>query len=70
MLGYEVWVHHGESVRQTTSVVEDDDSTSDDRIDEMLDAIQLEFRTNPKDPPTLKVQKFFDILRAPEEPLH
>jgi hypothetical protein len=39
MLDYEVWVHHGESVNQTTSVVEDDDSTSDDRMDEMLDAI-------------------------------
>jgi hypothetical protein len=34
-----VWVHHDESVRQTASVVEDDDSTSDDRMDEMLDTI-------------------------------
>ena len=39
MPGYEVWVHHGESVHQIASVVEDDDSTSDDRMDEMLDAI-------------------------------
>jgi hypothetical protein len=35
----------------------------------MLVAIWLEFETNPKDPPTLDVQKFFDILRAAEEPL-
>jgi hypothetical protein len=70
MPGYEVWVHHGESVRQTASVVEDNDSTSDDRMDEMLDAIRLEFGTNPEDPPTPEVQKFFDILRASEEPLH
>jgi hypothetical protein len=50
--------------------VEDDDSTSNDRMDEMLDAIRPEFGTNPEDPPTLEVQKFFDILRALEEPLH
>jgi hypothetical protein len=70
MPGYEVCVHHGESVRQTASVVEDNDSTSDDRMNEMLDAIRPEFGTNPEDPPTLEVQKFFDILRASEEPLH
>jgi hypothetical protein len=41
MLGYEVWTHHGESVRQkTTSVAEEeDDMSGDDRMDEMLDAI-------------------------------
>jgi hypothetical protein len=39
MLGYEVWMHHSESVRQTASVVEEDDRTGDDRMDEMLDAI-------------------------------
>jgi hypothetical protein len=38
--GYEVWTHHGESIRQTASVVkEEEDRMSDDRIDEMLDAI-------------------------------
>jgi hypothetical protein len=66
MQGYEVWVHHGDSVHQIASVVEDDDSTSDDRVDAMLDAIQPELGTNPEDPPTPKVQKFFDILRASE----
>jgi hypothetical protein len=39
MPGYEVWMHHSESVRQTASVVEEDDRTGDDRMDEMLDAI-------------------------------
>jgi hypothetical protein len=29
-----------------------------------------EFETNPGDPPTPEVQKFFDMLRASEEPLH
>jgi hypothetical protein len=70
MPDYEMWVHHGVSVHQTASVVEDNDSTSDNRMDEMLDAIRPEFGTNPEDPPTPEVQKFFDILRASEEPLH
>jgi hypothetical protein len=34
MLGYEVWTHHNESARQTTSVVKEDDRTSDDRMEE------------------------------------
>jgi hypothetical protein len=69
--GYEVWMHHDESVRQTASVAEEeDDKRGDDRMDEMLDAIRPELETNPGDPPTLEVQKFFDILRASEELLH
>jgi hypothetical protein len=58
ILGYEVWVHHGESVHQTVSVAEENDSTSDDRMDDMFDAIRPEFGTNPEDPPTTKF-KFF-----------
>jgi hypothetical protein len=63
MLGYEVWVYDGESVHQTASVAKDDDSTSDNRMDEMLNVIWPAFGTNPEDPSTAKVQKFFDILR-------
>jgi hypothetical protein len=55
MTGYEVCIHHGESVRQTASVAKDDDNMSDDRMDEMFDPIQLEFGTNSEDPPTLEV---------------
>jgi hypothetical protein len=62
MPGYEVWVHHGESARQTASVVEDDDTTSDDRMAKMLDAIRLEFGTNLQDPPILEVQIFLTSL--------
>jgi hypothetical protein len=41
-------------------VVEDeDDSSGDDRMDEMLDAIRPELETNREDPPTPEVQKFF-----------
>jgi hypothetical protein len=41
-----------------------------DRMDEMLDAIRPELETNYEDPPIPEVQKFFDMLRASEEPLH
>jgi hypothetical protein len=39
-------------------------------MDEMLDAIWPELETNCEDPPTPEVQKFFDMLRVSEEPLH
>jgi hypothetical protein len=58
MPGYEVSRHHGELVRQTTSVVEDDDRRGDNRMDDMLDAIRSELETNPEDPPTLEVPGF------------
>jgi hypothetical protein len=48
----------------------EDDRSGDDMIDEMLDAKQLELETNSEDPPTPEVQKFFDMLRVLEEPLH
>jgi hypothetical protein len=70
MLGYEVWTHHGESVRQTALVVEEDDRRGDNRMDEILDAIRPKLETNPEDPPTPEVQKFFYILRDSEEPYH
>jgi hypothetical protein len=72
MLGYEMWMHHGETVHQRTASVaeEEEDRSGDDRMDEMLDAIWPELETNHEDSPTPKVQKFFDMLRASEEPLH
>jgi hypothetical protein len=72
MPGYEVWMHHDETVHQRTASVdeEEDDRSGDDRMDEMLDAIWPELEAHPEDPPTPEVQKFFDILRASEEPLH
>jgi hypothetical protein len=46
--GYEVWMHHGESVHQRTPSVaeEEDDRTGHKRKDEMLDAIWPELETN------------------------
>jgi hypothetical protein len=57
MSGYEVWTHHGELVHQRTASVvkEEDDRRGDDRIDEMLDAIRSELKTNSEDPPTSEV---------------
>jgi hypothetical protein len=72
MSSYDMWTHHGETIHQrTTSVVEDeDDRSGDDRMDKMSDAIRPELETNCEDPPTPEVQKFFDMLKASEEPLH
>jgi hypothetical protein len=72
MPGYDVWTHYGETIHQrTTSVIEDeDDRSSDDRMDEMLDAIRPELETNREDPPTPEVQIFFDMLKTSKEPLH
>jgi hypothetical protein len=40
MPGYEVWMHHGETVhRRTALVAKEEDKSGDDRMDEMLDAI-------------------------------
>jgi hypothetical protein len=64
---YEVWVFHDESVTQAIEEEEEDYSTTVDKIDEMLEAIQQEF-TN--DPPTMEVKAFFELLKASEEPLH
>jgi hypothetical protein len=36
----------------------------------MLEDLQPELATDHHDSPTPKVQKFFDLLKASEEPLH
>jgi hypothetical protein len=56
MLGYEVWVQHGEEVPGNELVVEDV-VTDEDRMDEMLNAICLEIEEDFEDPPTPEVQK-------------
>jgi hypothetical protein len=57
MPDYEVWTHHDEIVHQRTASVakEEDGRSSDDRMDEMLDAIRLELEIHPEDPPTPEV---------------
>jgi hypothetical protein len=39
-------------------------------MDEMLEAIRLEFDLDTEDPSTLKVKEFFRLLKALEELLH
>jgi hypothetical protein len=46
---------------------EDDYSIGVDRMDEMLEAIQLEFT---EDPLTMNVELFFKLLKYSEESLH
>jgi hypothetical protein len=67
---YETWVFHSE--KYTTAVAEEsaNDWTCADRMDEMLEAIRLEFDMNTKDPPMPEVEEFFRLLKASEELLH
>jgi hypothetical protein len=43
---------------------EEDDRSGDDRMDEILDAIRPKLETNHEDPPTVDMQKFFNMLRG------
>jgi hypothetical protein len=71
MPNYEVWTFHGESAsRAAPAEVDDGDRSDYDRMDEMLDDIRPEFDLDSEDPPTPEVQKFFEALKASEEPLH
>jgi hypothetical protein len=54
MPDYEVWVHHGEEVPENELVVQDD-VTDEDRMDEMLNVICLEFEEDFEDTPTPEV---------------
>jgi hypothetical protein len=81
MPGYEVWVHHGEDPPpRIVSEVQSHEEGDYDRMEEMLDDVRHELLTvdseNPdqptdyEDPATPEVQKFFELLKATEEPLH
>jgi hypothetical protein len=68
VLGYVVWTFHGES---GTRVIAEDEHNCDvgdvNRMDEMLEAIQVKVT---KDPPTTEIEAFFKLLKASEEPLY
>jgi hypothetical protein len=68
--GYKVWYLHGESRLERVAEVEVDDSEDVDRMDQMLEDLQPELALDHHDSPTPEVQKFFDLLKASEEPLH
>jgi hypothetical protein len=63
-------VFHGEKY----TIVATEESTNDragvDRMDEMLEAIRLEFDLDTEDPPTPEVEEFFSLLKASDELLH
>jgi hypothetical protein len=65
MPDYEVWTLRDE--KATKDIEEDDQNYSGmgvDRMDEMLENIQLVIL---KDPPTTEVEAFFKLLKASEE---
>jgi hypothetical protein len=64
MPSYEVWTFHGEKSTQAIEEEEEDYSTGVDRMDEMLEDIQIEVL---EDPPTAEVEAFFKLLKASEE---
>jgi hypothetical protein len=69
MPDYEVWVYHGEDFpRENSPEAHNTDDVEYDRMDEMLEDLR-------EDPdlvflPNHEVKKFFDLLKAAEEPLH
>jgi hypothetical protein len=66
--GYEVWTFHGESGSRVIAEDEHDcDMWDVDRMDEMLEAIQVEVTEGP---PIAEVEVFFKLLKASEDPLH
>jgi hypothetical protein len=68
VLGYEVWTFHDESGTRVVAKDEHDCDVGDiDRMDEMFEAIEAEVT---EDPPIVKVETFFKLLKALEEPLH
>jgi hypothetical protein len=59
VLGYEVWIFHGESGSRVVAEDEHDcDMRNVDRMDEMFEAIQTEVTENP---PTTEVEVFFKL---------
>ena len=78
MPNYEVWVYNGESRRRDSSEDLLGERGGNDRMREMIDDLRPDFfpevqsdsETDHEDPPTQEVQKFFELLKASEEPLH
>jgi hypothetical protein len=65
-----MWVFHGEKYTTVAAEESTNEWAGDDRMDEMLEAIQPEFDLNTEDPPTPVVKEFFRLLKASQELLH
>jgi hypothetical protein len=81
MPGYEVSVHHGdEPPPRIVSKVQSHEEGDYNRMEEMLNDVRHEILpvdsenpgqpTDYEDPPMPEVQKFFELLKVDEEPLH
>jgi hypothetical protein len=62
---YETWVFHSEKYTAVAVEGPGNDRTGADRMDEMLEAIRLEFDLDTEDPPTLEVKEFFSVPSHP-----
>jgi hypothetical protein len=68
VLDYKVWTFHDKSGSRVVAEDEHDCDMGDvDRMDEMLETIQVEVT---EDPPTTEIKAFFKLLKASEDPLH
>jgi hypothetical protein len=67
---YETWVFHGEKYTVVAVKESGNDRVGADRMDEILEAVRIEFDLDTEDPLTPEVEEFFRLLKALEEPLY
>jgi hypothetical protein len=67
---YEMWVFHCEKYTTIAAEESANDRAGIDKMNKMLEAIQLEFDMDTEDPHTPEVKAFFRLLKASEESLH
>jgi hypothetical protein len=67
---YETWVLHGEKYTTVAAEEYTNYRAGANRMDAMLEAIQLEFNLDTEDSPTSEVEEFFRLQKASEELLH
>lgn len=66
----EMWMLHSEKYTTVVAEEEDGNSASFDKMDEMLEDMQLEFDLNIEDESMLEVKEFLRLLKASKELLH
>jgi hypothetical protein len=69
MLNYLVWQQHGEL--QVDAPAESDGSDDEDRMDDMIADISMEYDLGSRDQhPPVEVQKFYRLLVTSDEKVH
>jgi hypothetical protein len=61
---YEMWVFHNEKYTVVAAEGSRNDRVGANTMDEMLEAIRLEFDLDTEDPPMPEVNEFFRLLKA------